>query len=147
VYSQERPDFTGFVEQYGWPLQSYDHTVRTVDFSTLSTNLEDGQEWFFQVTLNPTIKSHGDIIPLIKDQSDAWVVRKLSPVADIVSDSLHLESSRKTSFKKGDHRVTIRKSVYRGKLIITHKDEFIKMIANGIGRSKAYGCGLLTISR
>jgi CRISPR system Cascade subunit CasE len=148
VFSRERPDFTGFVEQYGWPMKSYEETVRTVDFSSLAGRLHNGQKWYFQTTVNPTVRVRpsGKVVPLIKDAADDWLVRKLESYANVVDGSLKLVNSHNSVFFKDGRKVTVRKSVYRGIIKLVDADGFLDCIASGIGRDKAYGCGLLTLA-
>lgn len=49
--------------------------------------------------------------------------------------------------KTGDTRnkVTLRTATYEGELTVTDVEAFKSSLINGIGREKAYGCGLLTI--
>lgn len=49
--------------------------------------------------------------------------------------------------KTGDtkNRVTLRTATFEGELTVTDAEAFKKALIEGIGREKAYGCGLLTI--
>ncbi len=52
--------------------------------------------------------------------------------------------------KKADdtrNKVTLRTATFEGELTVTDVDLFKKALVEGIGREKAYGCGLLTIIR
>ena len=41
--------------------------------------------------------------------------------------------------------MVINKVMYEGILTVTDRDRFIGALTQGIGRAKAYGCGMLTI--
>lgn len=43
--------------------------------------------------------------------------------------------------------VTLAVAEYEGVLQITDLEAFKSMLVNGLGRGKAYGCGLLTLAR
>jgi CRISPR system Cascade subunit CasE len=63
---------------------------------------------------------------------------------------LHLRSRDKTAFLKGDRtdrtRVTLTRVTYDGALEITNTDAFRTVLTEGIGRARAYGCGLITLA-
>ena len=45
------------------------------------------------------------------------------------------------------NRVTINRTVYEGVARVTDPDALRHALVAGIGRSKAYGCGLMTLAR
>ena len=47
----------------------------------------------------------------------------------------------------GHDRVTINRTVYEGVLHVTDAEVLRRVLVTGIGRSKAYGCGLMTLAR
>ena len=52
------------------------------------------------------------------------------------------------NFKKGPdgERVSFLKTTFEGTLTVTDRDKFITTLKAGIGREKAYGCGMLSIA-
>lgn len=53
------------------------------------------------------------------------------------------------SFTKGSperHRVTLNRATYEGRLRVTDADRMREVVLGGIGKGKAYGCGLLTLA-
>jgi cse3 family CRISPR-associated protein len=48
---------------------------------------------------------------------------------------------------EGYDRVTINRTVYEGVLRVTDPEPLRRALIAGIGRSKAYGCGLMTLAR
>lgn len=48
-------------------------------------------------------------------------------------------------FTKGGHDVTLGKATLTGVLSVTNRDLFIQSVTRGIGRGRAFGCGLLQI--
>ena len=55
--------------------------------------------------------------------------------------------NKDTSDRSRKNRVTLRTATYEGTLTVTDVDVFREKLVSGIGREKAYGCGLLTIIR
>ena len=49
------------------------------------------------------------------------------------------------TFRKDNSKVTLSQADLRGTLEVTDKDIFSESFANGIGRGRAFGCGLLQI--
>jgi len=50
-------------------------------------------------------------------------------------------------FKRGSSRVTLALATFEGVLEVTDPDALRHGLVHGVGRGKAYGCGLLTLSR
>ena len=51
-------------------------------------------------------------------------------------------------FSKGDgaKRVSIRTARFRGQLVVANAKALNQSLQQGIGRARAYGCGLLTLA-
>jgi len=56
-------------------------------------------------------------------------------VADMAVDAFH----------KGGGLVTLGKATLTGSLHVTDREAFIASVSNGIGKGRAFGCGLLQI--
>ena len=50
-------------------------------------------------------------------------------------------------FRHQDSRVTLSSATFDGVLEVTDSQALRRLLVNGIGRAKAYGCGLMTLSR
>lgn len=161
LQSIERPDLASFTEQFGFvhmpdEIKSYDMFLE---------NLRAGQSWRFRLRANPThsIKlpdnSRGKVFSHITvghqrqwliDRSDklGFTLPK-SHLAEGLSNEYMFEvvESDKILFRRGDGKVTLGIAVFEGILTITDADTFNDALRNGIGRAKAYGCGLLTLAR
>ena len=70
------------------------------------------------------------------DRASLLVIRREKPVFD-----------RKDRETQKSGRVTIGRVVYEGILRIEDVRAFRQMLINGLGPSKAYGCGLMTLAR
>ena len=146
VVSSQPPDFTGFVEQYGWPRRAYEDTIRTVDMTELLGATVPGSRWYFQTTVNPTVRKRGNDVPLIREEADEWLARKLAVAATIEDGTLKPGAWYRSMFTKDKRRVTIRKQPYTGRLTVNDQTAMNSLLTTGIGRGKAYGCGLLTLA-
>lgn len=49
--------------------------------------------------------------------------------------------------RAGDHRVTLTSIDFTGVLTVTDVDRFAESLRHGIGRGRAFGCGLLSVAR
>lgn len=159
VVSDSKPDFTGFKERYGYPELDDSKSYRTAEYDRLMDGITAGQRWYFETVVNPTIKHQGKVIPLLtkEDSSDGrlttsdWLRNKMSPAAHV--DDLRLVDEgtshimKKAPYGSHAHMLCVFKFVrYRGILTVNDADELRHILTDGIGREKAYGCGLVTLS-
>ncbi|MGX5693702.1 type I-E CRISPR-associated protein Cas6/Cse3/CasE [Dermacoccus abyssi] len=160
VVSPAKPDMTGIVEQAGWPLEQ---TWRTASYDGFLGRLEQGQRWRFRLSANPTVSEsrgpgvRGKVRPCrTVGQQEEWLRRRA--VAMGVSfgddDPSFVVSRRGTSkFSRADStsgrrgRVQLTKATYEGGLEVVDPDRLRAVLVNGVGRGKAYGCGLLTLAQ
>lgn len=64
-----------------------------------------------------------------------------------VPPDVRIAGRQRLSFaRKGGHRVTIQQVTYEGHLVVEDPDRLRGALVAGIGRAKAYGCGLLTLA-
>ena len=167
LLSPSEPDCTQLVTEAG----AAGTQARTLDYSPLLDRLAPGQLWAFRLTANPSYSSprgpgvrgkrYGHVTV---EQQRQWLVERaprhgfeLMPV-DHVDDEgsdgavmvVHRERpvfNRRRSEGEGRDRVTINRTVYEGVLHITDPEPLRRALIAGIGRSKAYGCGLMTLAR
>lgn len=153
VTSDTRPDFTGFREQYGYPALPESVTFRIENYDRMLDSLQQGGKWYFETVVSPTLKKNGNIIPLTTRDDDSdksrltaseWLKRRMGDGA--VMDSLRKSSEGTTVIMKKGHRVKFKWVRYQGVLTVGDVDLLHSLLTNGIGREKAYGCGLLTLA-
>ncbi len=115
-----------------------------------------GQLWQFRLCANPVVAKkngpgRGEIVPLIHEADQlAWLLdRAPGHGFSVVSETLVVEDDHLLQFKKGSsgHTVSIRQVTYSGLLTVIDPDALREALCTGIGREKAYGCGLLTLVR
>ena len=167
ILSPLEPDCSQLVAEAG----AAGTQARTLDYSPFLASLDAGQLWAFRLAANPSYSaSRGPGVRgqryghVTVEQQRQWLVERaprhgfeLMPV-DHVDDEgsdgavmvVHRERpvfNRRRSEGEGRDRVTINRTVYEGVLRITDPESLRRALIAGIGRSKAYGCGLMTLAR
>lgn len=156
VQSKRRPDFTHIVEQYGRPAtgQSWD----TVDYAAHMEQMAAGSVWRFRLRANPTHAvmsggKRGKVMPHITvEQQLKWLLDKSESCGFVIQtvdngpcvDVVQRETKR---FRREGKIVTLSVVTFEGILKVTDSELFKQAMVGGIGRAKAYGCGLLTTIR
>jgi CRISPR system Cascade subunit CasE len=176
IVSPHRPDLTHLVEQAGWPTLD-EPGWTTFAYGEFLDRLAVGDTWAFRLTANPVhhIRRPGDpkdartrraahVTPqhqlgwLLKRQEKAGfeVVRKpperrLTQHGDehevIVHDRLPLRFDKRDD--ESTERTTVRfmRVTFDGRLRITNLDAFRRTLTQGLGKERAYGCGLMTLAQ
>lgn len=153
VVGPEEPDPRVVVEQAGWATRPGE----IADYSRFLGQLKTGQEWAFRLTANPVRslpaegKKRGKVVPHVTvEQQLSWLEQQASKNGFDVIDA-SVTRRRDLSFEKGTgnarRRVTLRVAQFDGQLRVTDADQLRRALTQGIGRARAYGCGLLTLAR
>ena len=168
VLSPGRPRFADLAAEAG----AGGGDVRSLPYEPLLERLTKGQVWSFRLTANPAravsqgpgvrgkrsghvtveqqrqwllsrAESRGFSLPRVAAGDDGseetpslLVVRRARPVF-----------SRRHKDGPGRDRVTINRTVFEGLLRVEDADTFRHTLVSGLGPSKAYGCGLMTLAR
>ncbi|MFF0746625.1 type I-E CRISPR-associated protein Cas6/Cse3/CasE [Streptomyces sp. NPDC004111] len=174
IVSPAQPDLTHLVEQAGWPTLA-EPGWATFAYDGFLGALAAGDTWSFRLTANPVHNIRlpqdkpGDRTRrtahrtprhqmrwLLERQERAGfeVIRKaadqqLTESGDahelIVRDQVPLQFHRPpTERSRQDVRFT--RVTFDGRLRITEPDAFRRTLTQGLGKSKAYGCGLMTLA-
>lgn len=88
------------------------------------------------------------------DRVDTWGIRIPEARVDLPADEqraqrpldVRVSGRQRLSFPKGGARVTLQQVTYEGHLIVEDPGLLADRLLSGIGRGKAYGCGLLTLA-
>lgn len=146
VVAPERPDLTHIVEDAGWPEA---HPAQVREYAPLLDRLAPGMEVGYRFTGNPTkVKTFGGAkkrIALSAPDQVEWAQRVLTEAGlETVPD---LESRETTRFTKdkSERQVVLSRATFMGSGVITDPGLLRRALTDGIGRGKAYGCGLLTL--
>ena len=145
--------------------------ARTLDYSPFLASLDAGQLWAFRLAANPSYSaSRGPGVRgqryghVTVEQQRQWLMDRvprfgfeLMPVdhadgegtdeAVLVAYRERPVFNRRRPGGEGCDRVTINRTVYEGVLRVTDPEPLCRALIAGIGRSKAYGCGLMTLAR
>ena len=165
IVSPREPDLTHVIEQAGWPT-SAEATWRTRPYSPFLDRLDAGQRWAFRVRVNPVVRkrdpARGNRIVTIPHltvaQQEQWLVDRAEQLGVTLTDpsekepSVHLTHRTTGSFERrsapaGKGRdVTIASAQLDGLLEVVDPVRLRTALTTGIGRAKAYGCGLMTLA-
>ena len=162
VTSPTEPDFSHLIEQAGWATSTW----QTRDYHPLLNRLEAGQAWSFRLQANP-VKQSGTaatkgkrLAHVTPEQQVGWLIARAGQNGFSLVQGSHgdpevqVSSRSKTSFSRADPhhgghkaKVTLVRAQFDGRLVVTDVEKFRSALTLGIGRGKAYGCGLMTIAR
>lgn len=115
----------------------------------ISGSFLDYELYRFEVVVNPSKRDNASrkIIALRKrEEIAAWFIDKAPQWGFSISPA-HLEVSNMSvkRFEKGGQNITQGQAVLLGRLAVTNRQTFIESFQHGIGRGRAFGCGLLQI--
>ncbi|MCI9887755.1 type I-E CRISPR-associated protein Cas6/Cse3/CasE [Micrococcales bacterium 31B] len=169
VVSPHAPDFTHICEQVGWPTK---REWLTKSYAPLLDNLEPGQPWAFRTTVNPVRQviedrsqkggrpEHKARVPLLTvHHQQEWLIHLLSKNGMSVLNSpdfpdmpiiKHMGAERQSFTRNTDakgQKVTIVKASFEGVVRIDQPELARRTLVGGIGRERAYGCGLVTLAQ
>jgi len=158
VLSTEQPDFLHIAQQFGYPHM--EPKWETKNYNILLDRLKNGQVWRFRLRANPVRSSftekdgktgRGKVFAhLTQEQQRQWLLSRAQAHGFSLSeddfDVVHTEW-KKFRKQNNKHEVSLRTADFEGILTISDVELFKRSLLSGIGRAKAYGCGLLTIAR
>lgn len=143
-------------------------SARSLDYDPFLRQLAPGQRWAFRLAANPSHsvsqgpgvrgKRYGHVTA---EQQRQWLTtrsRSLGfdlnpPGGEGENIPLLVVNRERPVFGRANpdrgqrDRVTINRTVYEGVLTVTDADALRAALVSGVGRSKAYGCGLMTLAR
>lgn len=167
ILSPVEPDCSQLVAEAG----TAGSQARTLDYSPFLASLDAGQLWTFRLAANPSYSaSRGPGVRgqryghVTVEQQRQWLIERttrfgfeLMPVdhtdgggidgAVMVAYRERPVFNRRRPGEQGRDRVTINRTVYEGSLRVTDPESLRRALIAGVGRSKAYGCGLMTLAR
>lgn len=162
VAAPTEPDFSHLVEQAGWATSTW----QTRDYRPLLERLEQGQKWAFRLHANP-VKQSGSaeskgkrVAHVTPVQQVGWLVDRAEQNGFSIAEAgdgspqVQVSSKTKTAFGRADphhgdakSKVTVVRAQFDGRLVVTDVERFRVALTQGIGRAKAYGCGLMTVAK
>jgi len=174
VLTQTPPSWAEVVGEFGWPdTDEGQGLVR--DCAPILGDVALGRDYAFRVTANPTSITHSpqgraagvDMVPLTgrgvrvghrtaPHQLDWFLARTVGAetpwgfsLGDPTAPMVRIVGREQLKFRKhkGGPLVTLDTATFEGVLRVSDVARFREVLLGGIGRGKAYGCGLLTIAR
>jgi CRISPR system Cascade subunit CasE len=168
IVSEIRPDFTSFIQQFGWSASG--QVGETKEYEPFLNSIENGSKWQFRLTANPvrsarrdeeSREQRGKITGLSVEDQKKWLADRAekhgfhipeflykNQDGDEVKEYSHkIVSREKKQFKRQGKIVTISIATFEGFLQVSDAELFTQMLRNGIGRARAYGCGLFTVAK
>lgn len=159
LVGEHQPDLRVLHEQFGHS-DSF-HLGDSKPYTALLDRLQAGQRWQFRLRANPVKSSSKEAntrtgrgklyAHVTKEQQLGWLKSRADDTGFHVQDGefevIHTEWKKFHKGLRGNHEVSIRTATYEGLLTITDEHTFRQMLVSGMGRAKAYGCGLMTIMR
>lgn len=155
ITSSRKPDAALLAEQLGSPLME----INSFSYDRFLASLSAGQEWQFRLRANPTKALRQDgarsrRVALIKEDSQlAWLIRQGEqrggfeiPRNRLSVPEVVIQTRGADEFRSHGATVTLGTVVYDGVLRITEPSALRAVLVSGLGRGKAYGCGLLTLA-
>ncbi|URN07661.1 type I-E CRISPR-associated protein Cas6/Cse3/CasE [Actinomadura madurae] len=166
IVSPYKPDLTHLVEQAGWPTTA---RWETYDYGPFLDRLNNGDRWAFRLTANPVhsvrnkdgapTKATAHISPrhqmswlLQRQESGGFAIVRKPSARDhhdeMDQHELIVHNRRQLAFKKkgGSKPVTLVTVTFDGRLDVTDAEAFRRTLTHGVGKAKAYGCGLMTLA-
>ncbi|MFE9934255.1 type I-E CRISPR-associated protein Cas6/Cse3/CasE [Streptomyces sp. NPDC005533] len=171
IVSKECPDLTHLVEQAGWPTTA---TWQTYDYQAFLGALQAGSTWAFRLTANPVhyirrkdgdpTKRTAHVTPghqmgwlLARQETAGFRILNTPPEQRRLPQSnefqLTVRDERRHRFEKTDeqggqlHRVPLVTVTFDGRLQVTDPAALRRTLTLGLGKAKAYGCGLMTLAK
>lgn len=154
IVSRQKVNFSPVFEKFGG-----EGSWETLQYEPLLKTLAEGQKWYFRLRANPTKslfdsknpEKRGKVVAVRPGQEKQWLEsRGLDNGFSADPNEFEMVEQVWKRFTKGKNTnrrgVVIYTVVYEGVLTITDPQRFSTALSNGIGRGKAYGCGMLTIA-
>jgi CRISPR system Cascade subunit CasE len=170
LVSPLRPDLTNLLKQVGQPTPE-PSGWQTYEYGSFLDSLTEGDTWAFRLTANPVhsirrkddepIKRTAHRTPrhqmrwlLDRQEKAGFAVlerpadQRLLPEGDehllIVRDRRDLRFSKADGDRK--HTVSLTAVTFEGRLRVTDAKLLRETLTSGLGKGKAYGCGLMTLA-
>ena len=154
IVGPEKPDALHIVEQAGWDTRP----PQSADYQRFQDALVKGQKWRFALEANPVSSKAGDrgtrgkiVAHVTAEQQLAWLAQRSETAGfRLLDDAVVVGRERKTFRKNNEsssRTVSLSTARFEGTLEIIDAEALRTTLNQGIGRARAYGCGLLTLAR
>lgn len=154
LYADQGGDFSGrkiLLLADRMPSNSVDGQHGLVQSKPISDSFLGHQHYQFKVIVNPTRRdrSSGKLKP-VKGRAEiaAWFCERATQSwgFDVSTETLQVDRVEVQQFKDKQQRtVTLAQAHLQGQLKVNDRVQFCNSFAQGIGRGRTFGCGLLQI--
>lgn len=154
IVSPKQADFAAVARQFGENDQ-----FESLSYEPLFKKLKEGQRWSFRLRANPTKSlfnsekpnQRGKVVAVKPSEQKNWLIKcGVNNGFSVQEHEFDVVESLWKRFIKDKHEnkkeVILYTAVYEGILTITDPLRFANTLSKGVGRGKAYGCGMLTIA-
>jgi len=121
----------------------------SLEMKKIADGFLDYKNYHFEVVINPTKRENlsRKVIALRKREDIAtWFIAKAPQWGFSISpEHLEVRDCDVKRFEKDGQSITQGQAKLTGRLTVTDEELFIKSFQQGIGRGRAFGCGLLQI--
>lgn len=121
----------------------------TLETRPLPESYLQAERYAFEVIVNPVRRENrsGKIVPVRGREAIAdWFCDHGAGWGFAVEESsLQVTDVEVDRFRKGSATATIARATLTGSLTVTDREAFVRAACQGIGRARAFGCGLLQI--
>ncbi|MFJ1746391.1 type I-E CRISPR-associated protein Cas6/Cse3/CasE [Streptomyces sp. NPDC088116] len=174
IVSPTRPDLTHLVDQAGWPAADGPGWT-TFAYGQFLTALAKGDTWGFRLTANPVHSIHhqhskkGEPTKRAAHRTPHHQMRWLLDRQERAGFEIVQKPEERRLLERGDeHELIVRdqrplqfrrppakasrddvrftKVTFDGRLRVTDPDVLRRTLTHGLGKAKAYGCGLMTLA-
>jgi len=152
LVSHKEPDFSLFTQQFS----SKDMKSETKKYQPFINKIQTGGNYRFRLRANPVHnvstenRTRGKVYAHVTvAQKQDWLVKKAATNGfKLNEDWFSVVETDYMRFKrdKKEEPIVISTAVFEGKLEVIDSSIFAQTLIQGIGRAKAYGCGLLTVA-
>lgn len=156
IVSEDLPELSEISQKFS--PQSKELTWNIAEYLPFLKNLKNDQCWHFRLSANPvkssaekssTKEDRGKIRAHVSPEHQIqWLLNRADSIGvEFDADSLQVVNSNWFKFRKNNGaQVTFRKVTFEGLLAVKDPDLLREKLSKGIGRQKAYGCGLMTLA-
>ena len=151
LVSENTPNFEDLAIQ----LCADDEVGQTKKYTAFLANIRKGQQLRFRFRGNPvhsvvtSREGRGIVTPHMSEyHKRQWLIKKSMQNGFSLEedDFTMIETGQQRFYRKGkDKPVRLSYATFEGVLMVTDVELFKTALTQGIGRAKAYGCGLMTV--
>lgn len=126
-------------------------SIKTTEYNHFLNLVQNGMLAKFSVTLSPIIRSkknkkHCEKQITQKEELISFILKLAEDNGFIINkESIRITASDTKPFSFKRKRAFVYWVTYSGILQVTNEEKFKKTLVSGMGRKKAYGCGLLKV--